>query len=102
MPDPLFGVYVDSIRKAKYCPDTGVYDLKGNFRAQYFEDMFAEFDLTRTGILGAKDLLRMIGNNRVAADLDGWGFAALEWAITWLLLQRGGRVSKSNLRPCYH
>ncbi|KAE8449786.1 hypothetical protein EG329_007561 [Mollisiaceae sp. DMI_Dod_QoI] len=101
VPDPLFRIYLDSIHKAKHGSDTGAYDLKGNFRPQFFEDMFTEFDPTGTGSLGAGDLLRMIRNNRVAADLAGWSFAAMEWSTTWLLLQRDGRVWKNDLRQCY-
>jgi len=101
IPDPLFRIYVDSIQKAKHGSDTGAYDLKGNFRPQYFEDMFTEFDPTGTGSLGTGDLWRMSGRNRVAADLAGWIFAAMEWSTTWLLLQRDGRVWKNDLRQCY-
>lgn len=101
IPDPLFRIYVDSIHKAKHGSDTGIYDSKGNFRAQNFEDMFAEFDPTEKGSLGIKDLLRLIGNNRVAADPAGWTFAAMEWSTTWLLLQRGGRIWKDDLMQCY-
>lgn len=101
IPDPLFRIYLDSIHKAKHGSDTGVYDLKGNFRAQFFDDMFTEFDPTGTGSLGAKDLWRMIGRNKVAADPAGWSFAAMEWFTTWVLLQRDGRVWKSDLRQCY-
>jgi peroxygenase len=101
LPDPLFRIYVDSIHKAKHGSDTGAYDLKGNFRPQFFDAMFTEFDPTGTGGLGAGDLWRMICNNRVAADLAGWSFAAMEWSTTWLLLQRDGRVWKDDLRQCY-
>jgi peroxygenase len=101
LPDPLFRIYVDSIHKAKHGSDTGAYDLKGNFRPQFFDAMFSEFDPTGTGGLGAMDLWRMICNNRVAADVAGWSFAAMEWSTTWLLLQRDGRVWKDDLRQCY-
>jgi peroxygenase len=101
LPDPLFRIYLDTIQKAKHGSDTGVYDLKGNFRPQFFEDMFTEFDPTGTGSLGAGDLWRMVGHNRVAADVAGWSFAAMEWSTTWLLLQREGRVWKDDLRQCY-
>ena len=101
IPDPLFRIYVDSIHKAKHGSDTSVYDLKGNLRPQFFDDMFAEFDSTGTGSLGALDLWRMAGRNRVAADVAGWTFAAMEWSTTWLLLQKEGRVEKDDLRQCY-
>ena len=66
-----------------------------------FEAMFAKFDGTGTGSLGVADLWRLLGKNRVAADPAGWSFAFMEWWTTWLLLQRGGRVWKDDLRRCY-
>ncbi|KAJ5037300.1 uncharacterized protein L3040_007477 [Drepanopeziza brunnea f. sp. 'multigermtubi'] len=101
IPDPLFRIYVDDIHKAKHGSDAGVYDLKGNLRAEAFDEMFAEFDPAGTGGLHAKDLWRMVGRNRVAADVAGWSFAAMEWGTTWLLLQRDRRVWKEDLRECY-
>lgn len=102
IPDPLFRIYVSSIHKAKHGSDTSIYDIEGNFRVQFFEDMFIEYDSAKTGSLGASDLLRMVGRNRVAADPAGWSFAAMEWGTTWLLLQREGRVWKEDLRECYN
>lgn len=101
-PDPLFRIYVDSINKAKHGSDTSVYDSKGNLRDYMFEEMFEEFDSSGRGGLSPRDLLRMIGNNRVAADPAGWTFAAMEWSTTWLLLQKDGRVWKEDLKQCYN
>jgi peroxygenase len=101
MPDHFFRIYVDSIHKAKHGSDTGVYDPSGDSRAQFFDDMFGEFDLRGTGSLATWDLWRIIGRNRVAADMAGWTFAAMEWSTGWLLLQREGRVWKDDLRQCY-
>lgn len=101
IPDPLFRISLSSIHYAKHGSDTGIYDSKGNIRAQFFEDLFAEFDSSGMGSLGARDLLNLLANNRVAADPAGWSFAAMEWGSTWLLLQKDGRVWKEDLRQCY-
>lgn len=101
LPDPLFRIYVDSIHKAKHGSDTGIYDLKGDFRAEYFEDVFREFDGENSEGIHAWDLWRMVGRNRLAADPAGWTFAVMEWSTTWILLQRDGRVLKDDLRACY-
>ncbi|KAH7346611.1 Caleosin related protein-domain-containing protein [Rhexocercosporidium sp. MPI-PUGE-AT-0058] len=101
IPDPFLRIYVDSIHKAKHGSDTGVYDLKGNFRAEMFDGLFREFDGEGRGALHAWELWRMVGRNRVAADVAGWTFAVMEWVTTWLLLQREGRVWKEDLRACY-
>ncbi|PVH75466.1 Caleosin-domain-containing protein, partial [Cadophora sp. DSE1049] len=101
LPDPFFSIYVDSIHKAKHGSDTGIYDLKGNFRAEAFDGIFTEFDREGTGGIHALELWRMVGRNRVAADVAGWSFAVMEWCTTWILLQRDGRVWKDDLRECY-
>lgn len=101
IPDPLFRIYVDGIHKAKHGSDSGIYDLKGNFRPQAFEDLFVDFDESGTGGLGVSDLFSLLARNRVAADPAGWSFAVMEWSTTWLLLQRDGRVWKEDLRACY-
>jgi len=43
----------------------------------------------------------MLKRNRLAADPAGWTFAMMEWGSTWLLLQRGGRVQKEDLKSAY-
>lgn len=101
IPDPFLRIHLSSIHKAKHGSDTGIYDSKGNIRTQFFEDLFEEFDSSKTGSLGVKDLWRLLANNRVAADPAGWSFAAMEWGTTWLLLQKDGRVWKEDLRQCY-
>jgi peroxygenase len=87
IPDPLFRIYVSSIHKAKHGSDTGIYQLDGSFDLARFEDLFVRFDSKGKGGLGAKDLWRLWGSNRVAADPAGWMFAAMEWSTTWILLQ---------------
>lgn len=76
-----------------------------------FDEMFELMDSSRDeggkgngereGSLGVGDIIRLHGRNRVAADPAGWSFAAMEWWTTWLLLQRGGRVWKEDLRSMY-
>ncbi|KAL2069996.1 hypothetical protein VTL71DRAFT_14676 [Oculimacula yallundae] len=101
IPDPLFRIYVRDIHKAKHGSDTGIYDLSGNLRVENFEGMFKEFDKEDVGGLHAMDLWKMVGRNRVAADVAGWTFAMMEWGTTWLLLQREGRVWKEDLKQAY-
>ncbi|CZS96198.1 related to calcium-binding protein caleosin [Rhynchosporium graminicola] len=101
IPDPLFRIYLKDIHKAKHGSDTGIYDLSGNLRGEQFEGMFREFDTEEKGGVSARELWRMVGRNRVAADVAGWTFAAMEWSTTWLLLQREGRVWREDLRECY-
>jgi hypothetical protein len=100
-PDPYFRIYVNSIHKAKHGSDTGVYDSDGNFRADVFDDMFAKLDKSGTGSLGVTELGWLLKKDRVVADPAGWSFAFMEWWTTWLLLQKGGRVWKEDLRQCY-
>ena len=101
LPDPFFGIYVDSVHKAKRGSDTGIYDLKGHFNAASFDEIFTEFDREGTGGIHAWELWNMVGRNRLAADPAGWTFAVMEWFTTWVLLQRDGRVWKEDLRQCY-
>ncbi|KAK0103506.1 hypothetical protein ONS95_005527 [Cadophora gregata] len=63
--------------------------------------MFTEFDREGTEGIHAWELWKMVGRNRVAADVAGWSFAVMEWCTTWILLQADGRVSKDDLRQCY-
>lgn len=101
LPDPRFRIYVKSIHKAKHGSDTGIYDSDGAFRLSMFKRLFARFDSSGTGSLGAGDLFRLLSKNRVAADPAGWTFGFMEWSTTWLLLQRDGRVWEEDLRQCY-
>lgn len=101
LPDPWFRIYVDSIHKAKHGSDTGIYDSGGNLREPLFDEMFDKFDESGEGSLGVGDLFALLKKDRVAADPAGWSFAFMEWGTTWLLLQKGGRVWKEDLRKCY-
>ncbi len=101
LPDPQFRIYVDSIHKAKHGSDSGIYDCDGGLRNSQFDEMFDRFDGSNTGSLGVRDLFNLVAKNRVAADPAGWSFAYMEWSTTWLLLQKGGRVWKEDLRQCY-
>ncbi len=74
-PDPYFRIYLNSIQKAKYGSDTGIYDLYGNFRNELFEEMWERFDSDGVGGLGLMDLWRLLEKDRVAADPAGWTFA---------------------------
>ena len=47
------------------------------------------------------EIWRLLGRDRVAADVAGWTFAFMEWSTTWLLLQRDGRIWKEDLRAAY-
>ena len=101
LPDPFFRIYVDSIHKAKHGSDTGIYDSDGHLRHALYEELFDKFDGSGTGSLGVSELFWLLKKDRVAADPAGWSFAFMEWGTTWLLLQKGGRVWKEDLRQCY-
>ena len=63
--------------------------------------MFDKLDSRAKGSLGLSDLFTLLKKDRVAADPAGWSFAVMEWGTTWLLMQKGGRVWKEDLRQCY-
>ncbi|KAI9712895.1 MAG: hypothetical protein M1812_006764 [Candelaria pacifica] len=100
-PDPLFRIYIPSIHKAKHGSDTGIYSSDGHFRPNLFEELFDKFDASGTGGLGVNELFALLSKDRVAADPAGWSFAFMEWGTTWLLLQRGGKVWKQDLKQAY-
>ena len=101
LPDPLFRIFVGSIHKAKHGSDTGIFDFDGHFHPDRFEAMFDRFDSSNSGGLSAADMWTLWKKNRCAADPAGWCFAFMEMWTTWLLLQKGGRVWKDDLRGCY-
>ncbi len=101
IPDPWFRIYIDNIHKAKHGSDTGVYDSGGTLREPLFHEVFEKLDSSGKGSLGISDILTLLKKDRVAADPAGWTFAVMEWGTTWLLLQKGGRVGKDDLRQCY-
>ncbi|KAL9067461.1 MAG: hypothetical protein Q9161_006893 [Pseudevernia consocians] len=101
IPDPWFRIYIDSIHKAKHGSDTGIYDSDGNVREPLFYEIFDKLDSSAKGSLGVGDLLTLLKKDRVAADPAGWSFAIMEWGTTWLLMQKGGRMWKKDLRQCY-
>jgi peroxygenase len=101
LPDPLFRIYVSDIHKAKHGSDTGIYDIDGQLRNERFEWIWKRFDRDGVGGLGIAELLELVRNDRVALDVAGWTFAYMEWGTTWLLLQKGGKVWKEDLRQAY-
>ncbi|RDW72758.1 uncharacterized protein DSM5745_07930 [Aspergillus mulundensis] len=101
LPDPRFRVYVDSIYKAKHGSDSGTFDAEGRFVPQAFEDMFSKYDGDKDGALTFSELFGMMHGNRCAVDPFGWGAAFFEWATTWLLIQKDGKVYKDDLLGVY-
>ena len=96
--DPWFRIYIDSIHKAKHGSDTGIYDSDGNVREPLFYETFDKLDSSAKGSLGVGDLLTLLKKDRAAVDPAGWSFAIMESGTTWLLMQKGGRVWKKDLR----
>jgi len=105
LPDPFFRFYVSSAHKSKHGSDSGVYDTEGRFIPSRFEDMFAKYassaSRTPADSLSGSELLRLMHGQRVAVDPFGWSAAVFEWGTTYLLVQKGGRVSKEDLRRVY-
>lgn len=63
--------------------------------------MFARYDIEGTGGLSAGELGSMIGRNRCATNVAGWAFSFMKFGMTWLLLQKNGRVVREDLWACY-
>ena len=100
-PDPFFRVYVPSIHKAKHGSDSGTYDKEGRFIPQAFEDLFSKFDRGNKAALSAGELWNIMSANRVAVDPFGWFASVFEFGVTFLLVQKDGKVDKEDLRRIY-
>lgn len=78
LPDPLWGVYVGGIHKAKHGSDSETYDSEGRFRPQQFEDMFAKYARENCGYLTLGELFDLMKGNRNAVDPFG-----VSWCLSW-------------------
>ncbi|KAH9830900.1 Caleosin related protein-domain-containing protein [Rhodofomes roseus] len=103
LPDPFFRFYLPGAHKSKHGSDSGVYDTEGRFIPSRFEDMFTKYAYSAAPAdsLSGHELFRLIHGQRVAVDPYGWSAAVFEWGTTYLLIQKGGRISKEDLRRVY-
>lgn len=68
---------------------------------QKFEELFAVCEREADGTLTLGELFHLMQRNRTARDPFGAVAAWFEWVTTWLLLQRGGRIHKEDMRRMY-
>ncbi|KAJ3119786.1 hypothetical protein HK101_007122, partial [Irineochytrium annulatum] len=101
IPNPLFPIYVANIHRCKHGSDSGVYDDEGRFIPQKFEEIFSKFDKESNGSLSLKELWDMTQEIRNVMDPFGWFANKFEWGTLYLLMQKGGRVEKEDIRRCF-
>ncbi|WQF89294.1 Putative EF-hand domain pair, EF-Hand 1, calcium-binding protein [Colletotrichum destructivum] len=101
IPDPLFRLYIGGLHNAKHGSDSGIYDGEGRFIPQRFEDIFANHSARKDDTLTLGEVIELMRKSRCAFDPFGWTVSFFEWATTWVLLAKDGRVHKEDLRRVY-
>ncbi|KAI1917108.1 hypothetical protein LOZ61_000625 [Ophidiomyces ophidiicola] len=101
LPDPFFRIFLSGIHKSKHGSDTGVFDTEGRFNPQMFENIFSKHNTNGDGTLTLRELFDVMHTRRCAIDPFGWAAALFEWIITWLLIQKDGKIYKEDLRQIY-
>ncbi|KIJ61435.1 hypothetical protein HYDPIDRAFT_177025 [Hydnomerulius pinastri MD-312] len=105
LPDPFFRIYLETIHADKHGSDSGTFDTEGRFIPAKFEDMWTKYTAAHTpkGVpprttMSLSELWDFMHGNRLAMDPFGWTAGFLEWATTFLLVQKDGEVDKEDVR----
>uniref|UniRef100_A0A453FG79 EF-hand domain-containing protein n=1 Tax=Aegilops tauschii subsp. strangulata TaxID=200361 RepID=A0A453FG79_AEGTS len=100
-PLPHLTIYVENIHKAMHGSDSGVYDPKGRFLPQKFEELFKTYAILRPDALTLAEMHAMLFAKR---DLDpiSWAPPEIEWGLLFTLASDWlGFLHKDSVRGIY-
>ncbi|OAY25297.1 probable peroxygenase 4 isoform X1 [Manihot esculenta] len=102
-PSLLFPIELRNIVLAKHGSDTDVYDKKGRFIKNNFEDIFRNYARTNSDALTKSELREMRRANKEHKDYFGWVAAWFEWFFSYHLFKdERGLMKKDTVRGIFY
>ncbi|XP_021598664.1 probable peroxygenase 4 isoform X4 [Manihot esculenta] len=102
-PSLLFPLELRNVALAKHGSDTEVYDEKGRFNEEKFENIFRDYARTHSDALTASELREMRRGHKKPKDYFGWVSSWIEWTLTHHLFKdEHGLLKKDTVKGIYY
>jgi peroxygenase len=98
---PTLRITVAHIDRGKHGSDTDIYDRRGQFVPEEFEDIFRRFDRDRDGALSLYELLLRARCERDLFDIVGQAISIGEFLLTYVIAAENGKLDREALLGVY-